>query len=656
MNKKNLIMPFLLLSIFAIIVFAASFQNSPTSCSGQWSTCANAFTNDANRAAFAASNTLNGSGIWKNYNFSIPNSAQISSVKVSADFFASNVRGFIKVKVSGDNGLTYGPSHAVGGNTAEQTFNIDVTGDASWTPQKLNNTNFRVNVTCFKSPTSGSNPTCSLDWVPVNVTYTPFDFSLSASPSSSTIAQATSTKTTVTVALLGGTPQNVALSTPNCPTGAICAFSPSGGNPAYTSNFTVSTSSSTPAGTYLINITGSGDGKLRSTLFTLNVTDSQPVASASANPSSGFVPAIINFTGSVSGGDAPLTYFWSFKDGSNSTVQNPQHTFNTDGTYNVTFTATDFDGDSSTSSVIVTFGGMDFSISVNPVSDTIAQGRNTNTNVNVQLTAGTATSVSLSVQGCPTDATCSFNQTTGFPTFTAILNLTAGTATPVGIYTLNISGTGDSKTRQTLYQLNVSDSQPFASASAIPSSGYAPLAVNFTGTVAGGDAPLIYLWNFTDGITSTQQNPQHTFNTAGTFNVSFKAADFDGDSSTGYVLISTNQNVDYIIDSIVFAEYSKTFQGNTSNETYTWVDVNITTKNIGTNNAADFSWTQIELLPGQFNSFTGALNAGASATASYSYNCSTAHYVNATADITNRVSESNEANNFLGGVFIDCII
>lgn len=83
----------------------------------------------------------------------------------------------------------------------EQTFLIDVTNDLSWTPSKLNNTNFRVNVTCFKSG-GGLSSKCMLDWLPVNVTYTPFDFSISANPSNDTVVQGNNATTNVTVTLL----------------------------------------------------------------------------------------------------------------------------------------------------------------------------------------------------------------------------------------------------------------------------------------------------------------------------------------------------------------------------------------------------------------------------------------------------------------------
>ena len=253
--KKNIIFYLVfivLISTFAVL--AAESFNSPSSCSGQWTNCNNAFADNANRATATATSTSDKSGIWYNYGFSIPASAVIDNVVIRSDFFASNIRGYIDVKVSGDGGNTFGPSHVVGGNTAEQTFLVDVTNDLSWTSSKLDNANFRINVRCFKNG-SGSNPKCNLDWIPVNVTYT---------------------------------------------------------------------------------------------------LDKQPVAIIDANPENGTAPLTVSFTGSVAGGDSPFTYFWDFTDGVTSTEQNPIHTFNLTGAYNVTFKVTDFDGDMSTASKMIT--------------------------------------------------------------------------------------------------------------------------------------------------------------------------------------------------------------------------------------------------------------------------------------------------------------
>jgi|GEM_PF-1652412 len=64
----------------------------------------------------------------------------------------------------------------------------------------------------------------------------------------------------------------------------------------------------------------------------------------------------VNFRGSASGGNAPLTYYWDFNGGAqNSNQADPGYiTFTTAGTYIATFTVTDSDGDADNKSVTVT--------------------------------------------------------------------------------------------------------------------------------------------------------------------------------------------------------------------------------------------------------------------------------------------------------------
>jgi PKD repeat protein len=71
---------------------------------------------------------------------------------------------------------------------------------------------------------------------------------------------------------------------------------------------------------------------------------------------------------------------------------------------------------------------------------------------------------------------------------------------------------------------------PTANFTASPTSGTAPLAVNFTDTSTGG--PTSWSWNFGDGGTSTQQNPAHTYSTAGTYSVTLTATNTAGSNTT----------------------------------------------------------------------------------------------------------------------------
>jgi PKD repeat protein len=80
---------------------------------------------------------------------------------------------------------------------------------------------------------------------------------------------------------------------------------------------------------------------------------------------------------------------------------------------------------------------------------------------------------------------------------------------------------------------------PTANASANPSNGQPPLNVNFSGQGSfdpDGQA-ITYQWNFGNGVTSTQANPTHTYNSAGLYTAVLTATDTLGATGTSSVLI-----------------------------------------------------------------------------------------------------------------------
>ena len=68
-----------------------------------------------------------------------------------------------------------------------------------------------------------------------------------------------------------------------------------------------------------------------------------PVAQASANPTTGPTPLVVNFSsaGSSDPEGQPLTYAWNFGDNTTSTAANPTHTYTTPGPYQVRLTVSD---------------------------------------------------------------------------------------------------------------------------------------------------------------------------------------------------------------------------------------------------------------------------------------------------------------------------
>jgi len=126
------------------------------------------------------------------------------------------------------------------------------------------------------------------------------DFSLSASPSTVTVTAGNAASYTANVSPINSYAGTVALSASGLPSGATASFSPASiGNGSGSSTLTVSTSSSTPAGSYTVTITGkdSSGSPIHSTNVTLTVNPVLvPNFSLSVTPASQTVTAGSNTT------------------------------------------------------------------------------------------------------------------------------------------------------------------------------------------------------------------------------------------------------------------------------------------------------------------------------------------------------------------------
>ncbi len=114
-----------------------------------------------------------------------------------------------------------------------------------------------------------------------------------------------------------------------------------------------------------------------------------------------------------------------------------------------------------------------------------------------------------------------------------------------GTYTINLRVTDDlGATGEATTTATISDTSPTADFTGSPTSGLAPLTVNFTDNSTGYDQPLSNEWDFdNDGtIDSTVQNPSYTYNTAGTYTVSLTVTDSDGSANsltrTDYITVT----------------------------------------------------------------------------------------------------------------------
>lgn len=87
----------------------------------------------------------------------------------------------------------------------------------------------------------------------------------------------------------------------------------------------------------------------------------------------------------------------------------------------------------------------------------------------------------------------------------------------------------------------LANSGPTASFTAAPTTGTAPLKVNFVDTSAG--TPSTWAWDFGDGSSDVTHNPSHTYAAAGTYNAKLTVTNAQGSSTSGVTTITVTAPV-----------------------------------------------------------------------------------------------------------------
>jgi len=248
-------------------------------------------------------------------------------------------------------------------------------------------------------------------------------------------------------------------------------------------------------------------------------TAKTPIADFTAKPTSGDAPLTVEFTDIST--NSPLSWTWDFGDGTTSNEQNPKHTYNIPGSYNVALKVTNANGNDSRIKT-------NYIVTNSLVSDFTA----------TPLSGGAPLTVTFTDQstGTPTSWAWDF----GDGTTSNEQNSTHIYSTP-GTYTVNLTVTnigGTNSTVKTGY-ITVSTITPVANFTAAPTAGSAPLTVKFTDQ--SKNVPAEWFWDFGDGTTSTEQNPTHTYTTIGAYTVKLTAANTAGNNTntkTGYITVS----------------------------------------------------------------------------------------------------------------------
>ena len=107
------------------------------------------------------------------------------------------------------------------------------------------------------------------------------------------------------------------------------------------------------------------------------------------------------------------------------------------------------------------------------------------------------------------------------------------TYSTAGMYTVNLTVSDANGTDSKTATINVSEEPvsvvPVANFSSNVTSGTAPLTVQFTDSSENATS---WNWDFGDGMNSTDQNPMHTYSTAGNYTVNLTASNGNRHEST----------------------------------------------------------------------------------------------------------------------------
>ena len=266
------------------------------------------------------------------------------------------------------------------------------------------------------------------------------------------------------------------------------------------------------AGTYCVTVTDNNGCSVDDCAI-VELDGVAPVANFEANQTSACGNITVNFTDNSL--YAPTSWLWNFGDGNTSSEPNPTHTYSEAGSYTVSLTVSNSSGNNTLTkdNYIHVYSIPNLEIEI-----TNASGETENDgSAHVIVTGGTT----------PYSYLWSNDETSS-----TISNLAPGA------YCVTVT-TNDNCIATACGDIEVQNgNSPIANFTADNTQNCGSLTVNFTDLSTNN--PQEWLWNFGDGTSSTEQNPQHFYSEAGEYTVSLTCSNEQGNDvivKENYILL-----------------------------------------------------------------------------------------------------------------------
>ena len=272
----------------------------------------------------------------------------------------------------------------------------------------------------------------------------------------------------------------------------------------------------------VIDIDGDDDIALKQEYITV-IEDLMPLADFEADIMEFLEGGIVQFTSTSNLGNGINSYSWDFGDGGTSSEFNPSYQYLTPGLFTVLLTVTDEDGDSDTA---IKGDYINVIEDLEPIADFTASATQVIQNGFLNFT----------YTGTEGNGLASYSWDFGDGSALSTESKPTHQFLEAGIFTVSltvIDTDGDESTETKVDYVTVDDDlMPIADFTSDFQTVIADDIIQFTFTGEEGNSPTTFWWDFGDGSTSEERNPNYQYFDAGFYTISLTVKDIDGEEHT----------------------------------------------------------------------------------------------------------------------------